>query len=354
MNKSQEICSLFIILLMMMILSGCQKAAAVVNNTPSSQTSIPSSDNSSSSTTDTKTILDKIAAEPRIKVVPGQAGPAIRAAEVAIGKDGNVYYSSAVNDYKLSVLKITDVIDYKSNKKNTTIAAVRRIGDEAASEIILFNDMIYYTNKADGNRIYSINADGTNKLKLVDEPARNMIMIGNLIYYINAEDSLLVYNISNEKTASLDIKTRIFDSDGDSIYYEIKDSMMNNALGTIKIDGTKMTTLCEHAPTSISVQAGNAYYANGRDKNRIYNIASDGSKKRALNDFQSANLIYSNGVIYYINNSDSGRIYKIQSDGSGSTKVCDNIFVKSFIVDGNTIYFIVDADVYDTVYKISL
>lgn len=342
MIKSYRIYSIIIISILMF--SGCQ----LTKSTTANSTSVTSSNNtgnaSASTQNSTSSSSTNSATAPVLNVIPGNAGKPIRASQIATDGSGNLYYCSIDDGSKISTIKMSDTTDLTAVTTPIPAKGIKQIGNESASEILLLKSTIYYTNKSDSSKIYSINTDGTNKTKLTDEAAYNLVMIGNFIYYIDEKNIICVYDISSNTKFSLNISSRFFSIDGDSIYFEMENQEFKNTLSSIKIDGTNQTKICDDIPTSIAAQSGVVYYTSGEDGNKIYSISASGGNITILNQASCSNLFYDNGWIYYINNTDFSNIYKFKPDGSSNTKLCSTDFVKSFEILGNNIYFNTDLD----------
>lgn len=237
---------------------------------------------------------------------------------------------------------------YKINVNGT---GIQKISDDSAPELILSNNILYYSNESDAGKLYVVNIDGTGRKKLLNEKAYNLDLLGNLIYFIDSNNNISTLDINSGKKVQLNIKSRVFDSDGTNIYYE--DYLLRHALSSIKIDGSNYGKVCDDAPMSIVSQSGVVYYTNGWDNNKIYKISSDGSNKVKLNDYKSSNLVIDNGWIYYINNSDFDKIYKIKTDGSSNTLVSSESFVKYFSIAGNFVFFNKNTNTNPSIYKIN-
>lgn len=114
-------------------------------------------------------------------------------------------------------------------------------GDEKVSYAILDENTLYFVNKSDGNKIYSVAASGDGMKKVADissvdsvgkteevNGSRYMFTKDNNLYYINTEDddTLWRYNLSdgtNEKIISASIE--ILQNVDNTIFYKIDKEM---------------------------------------------------------------------------------------------------------------------------------
>lgn len=263
--------------------------------------------------------------------------------------NSNIYYISPVNN-EIVCVSANTAVQYPNNNASTTsnIGKLQYI-NELPSEMLYSNNLVYYTNRADNNKIYSLDLKGQNKKKLVDESAHNMIMMGNYIYYINNENKLKIFDSGSGTTYSLQINAICFDSDGTNIYYEASNSDGTYSLDSAKVDGTGVQILSNDSTSSLTVNNGNIFYINGSDGHTLYYMTTDGKTKARFTDIQAGNLQYANGYIYYCD--DFGKLYKIKTDGSSNTQIITDPSMSSFIIDNGTIYYTRDISTEEVVYK---
>lgn len=161
------------------------------------------------------------------------------------------------------------------------------------------NSYIYYDTFSTDDKLYKMNKDGSNKVKLADDSPSYINVYNGYIYYSNGNDGYKIYRI--------------------------------------KTDGTGRTKLSDDKISSyINVVDGFIYYA---DKNGfMYKMKLDGSGKIKLTGDCVQDINVSNGWIYYMNDSDNGNMYKIDINGSNETELTKET-VDDVIVDGNSIYY---------------
>jgi len=161
------------------------------------------------------------------------------------------------------------------------------------------SNYIYYNNFSGDKKLYEMNKDGSNKVKLSDDEP----------YYINVYDGYIYY----------------------SNYID------ENKIYRIKTDGKGRTKLSDDKISSyINVVDGYIYYADKNDF--MYKMKLDGSGKVKLTEDCVQDINVSNGWIYYMNGSDNGNMYKMDINGSNETELT-NETVDDVIVDGNSIYY---------------
>lgn len=276
-------------------------------------------------------------------------GTPVKASTIAIG--GNVfYYCNSDDNNKIYTMKTSDAADANAKGNSKVVQSIKKISEDVASEIVVTNNFIFYTNGSDSNKIYSMNLDGTGPKKITDAGAHDIVMVGNYIYYIADDGTLSVVDTGNGNEFSFGIKTKCFTSDGSSIYYELDDPN-GAAIYSMKIDGENAVKINDDEPISIAADSGNIYYADGKENDSLYTESS--GKRVKLGEIDTSSLTVDSGWIYYINKSDYSKIYKIKVDGTSNTKVSDMSFVKSFIISGNIVYFGRSINAQSIIYKVN-
>lgn len=337
----------YMLLILILLLSGCniintKKASSVQNSTKT----VPSTGNSVSSIAGAANFITG-----KVQINKGMLGKPLKASYMYV-YGMKLYYISPINN-RISVINKTMAVQY-SNRNNT--AAVSNIGklqfiNETASELLVSNNIIYYTNRNDKDKIYTIDTNGQNKKKLVDESAHNMMLMGSYTYYLDNDNKLKVFDTSLKITYLLDSNIGCFDSDGAKIYCRMMNSDGSNTLNSINIDGTGNKILKNDIPLKVVVNNGKVFYSNGGDSQTLYFITTDGKINARYNNIQTGYFQYSSGYIYYSNAGDFENLYKIQINGSHNTKIIDDPFGASFIVDKGIVYFTRNIDTEDIVYK---
>lgn len=340
MKAIRKLCCVSCIVILFM--SGCStkntkqgtsaQNASAAQSTSSSTSAVSNSVSSSIVTTNSVSFTAQIN--------KSKLGKPIKASHIC-ADSANIYYISPIDNMIYSVNKSMAVQYPNGNvmQAGSNTGGLQFI-NETASELLVSNNIIYYTDRADENKIYTIGTNGQNKKKLVDESVHNMILMGNYIYYIDDNNNLKVFDTSKGETYFLQANTRCFDSDGTSIYYGVTNSDGSDTLSSMNVDGTGNRVLSNDSPTSIIVNGGKVFYTNGGDSQILYYITTDGKARARYSDIQAENIQYSGGYIYYANAGDFENLYKILINGSQNTKVVEVPFESSFVVNNGAIYFV--------------
>ncbi|WDC84976.1 DUF5050 domain-containing protein [Caloramator sp. mosi_1] len=142
-------------------------------------------------------------------------------------------------------------------------------------------EYIYYSNFADGGKIYKRPVDGTDSYPICNDNAKFINVVDDFIYYSNM-------------------------SDGGKIY-------------RIKTDGTSRSKVNNVLSSHINVVNDYIYYINGKRGNRIYRLKAYNTDPQnegtLVTSDKAAYLIATNSMLYYSNLSDKGRLYSINISG---------------------------------------
>lgn len=115
------------------------------------------------------------------------------------------------------------------------------VSDANVSYIVQDNDKIYFVNKKDGNKIYSISKNGENLIKIDDitgvadkgdikeiDGNKYMFIESNNLYYINVEDNNTLWRINletKEKEKVISVSVEILQNIDKTIFYKVKNEM---------------------------------------------------------------------------------------------------------------------------------
>ena len=109
------------------------------------------------------------------------------------------------------------------------------------SYVIQNANVLYFVNKSDGNKIYTINKDGTGCAKLADissvtdsgvvkniDGSKYMYVYNNNLYYVNSADnySLWKYDLTTkENTKEISMQVELLQNVNETVFYKVKDSV---------------------------------------------------------------------------------------------------------------------------------
>ena len=114
-------------------------------------------------------------------------------------------------------------------------------GDENVSYIVSSDSMIFFVNKKDNNKIYSVNKNGENLGKFADISSVNdkgvikeidgykyMFVQGDYLYYINIDDEEKLYRIkidTKEIEDVISVGVELLSNTDNTVFYKMKDEM---------------------------------------------------------------------------------------------------------------------------------
>lgn len=109
-----------------------------------------------------------------------------------------------INKYARNINSIGEWIYFTNSTGNITKVKqdgteLTQIGEEKASQIIVINDFIYYSNPNDASKIYKIKTDGTIKTKITGETSGSLNILGDWIYYVNSLGICKIKTDGNER-----------------------------------------------------------------------------------------------------------------------------------------------------------
>lgn len=183
------------------------------------------------------------------------------------------------------------------------------------------NGIVFFANPDDSNRLYAMDADGSNIRKLS----------GDTVMYINA-DSHYVYYVRNNDISSAD----------HSFF-----SLHNNSLCRMDRDGGTVTILDENPCLYASLIGNYIYYLHydTQTATTLYKIKIDGTEKEKIsNTYQFT--CSSDGQYFYYNNMETDGsiwIYDTATDTTNQVYSC-NSYKPTVSNDGNTYYLDVDQN----------
>ena len=293
-------------------------------------------------------------------------------------------------------------LDFPSNwqSANTDIQGTTRI-------VAHSDGYLYYSNPADGRKLYRIREDGTEKTKLSDkEGIMELTLTGNRIYFTSvflpADDAVAVNPDENYSVAQIcRIST---DGSGENVLYQAKEQGQSRLLFDLivegnsiyfnerevaykmDLDGANVTRIAAANLLRTDVRDGYLYTDGSAGAGttdwdwKLHRIAVDSGEDKiiASEDFISDRFLIRDGWIYYTgatytdkktgevknatdysgdgdmmaNANETFDFYKVRVDGTEKTKLLENKEIEQFVVSGDWIYYVYgDARSPASIYK---
>jgi hypothetical protein len=214
--------------------------------------------------------------------------------------------------------------------------------------------VVFFANPDDKNRLYSMDADGSNVKKLCSDTAMYINADSNYVYYVrNNDNSSLDYSFFSFHNNSLCRIDRdgehltVLDTDpclyasliGNYIYYLHYDTETATTLYKIKIDGTEKKKLSNTYQFTCSSSGQYFYYNDTTTDGSIwmYDTSSDSAHQvYACNSYKP--IVSQDGNAYYLDaNQDNALIHTNINNGTPTTLTTDSI--DTYNVYGSTVYY---------------
>ncbi|QGU95298.1 DUF5050 domain-containing protein [Clostridium bovifaecis] len=184
------------------------------------------------------------------------------------------------------------------------------------------SEFIYYSNIADGSKLYKSKLDGSGETKLSDHIPNYINVVGDWIYYSNVKDGFKIYKIKKDGSEGKRLNSESsfwIHVVNDWIYYGRSDNA-GQKLYKIKTDGSDKTRIIKDLIYGFSVVGDWIYYSN-ESEDQKYKVKTNGENATKLNEDQSFNINVVGGYIYYQNYGDGRKIYKVDVNGKNRTKL---------------------------------
>ncbi|MCY6356691.1 DUF5050 domain-containing protein [Clostridium sp. ZS2-4] len=236
-------------------------------------------------------------------------------AEVILGdyiqiKDENIYFS---NKGKIDENRYLCKADLKNFK-------FERLTDENVKGINVHENDIYYINESDGDSLYTIKTDGSQRKKLKEGPISRINIVGDYIFYfkdIHGEIYRMNVNTKNNKKIS-NVNPTSMDVHNNKIFYttDIKRDKRRGSLSSIDINTQKekMLSYVEGGWEKIILVENDWVYFTKvtTDKTGVketfYRIKIDGSNMQEIHrNFDEVEDRIKAGFNYYIDSSTDGK-----------------------------------------------
>jgi len=196
---------------------------------------------------------------------------------------------------------------------------ILKISNESISNFIIYNDDIYCIN-SDNGKIAVLKTDGTHEKVLENTNANgNIAFFGDWIFYTANDGIYRIKSDGSYKEKISDVFAHTLCVYGENVYFS---SSNENQEGLYKagLDGKNVVRIYDKAVSSFSVYENNIYFSNIYDNYCLYRITTDGSKIEKLKSNGKDILISTgafdifNGEIYFINESFENTSYLVKMD----------------------------------------
>lgn len=206
---------------------------------------------------------------------------------ISVMRDGWLYFANiGDNDFmykvKLDGTGEEKVIDDKSYYLNTS------------------GDWLYYYTAGEKNGICRIKPDGSDRRVIAERLAQNIMVAGDWIYYVDYTDSAdigssteygRIFRMKTDGTLIEKVceqRASIFNISGEWIYFRRND---DEKLYKIKVDGTGEAKISDAAVMTFCILEDKIYYIDSSDgNNAIWSMKSDGTEAKKLSEDKAMSL----------------------------------------------------------------
>lgn len=213
--------------------------------------------------------------------------------------------------------------------------------------------IVYFCNPYDGDRLYSMNIDGSNKQRLLDVPVSYINSAGNYVYFYqkdSAENVVFgltgnmhgIYRLKKGSKKTPECLDRsvsgIISLIDNAIYYQHYNNEEGMTLYRAQIDDSMKEQVSPAIINPSCVYDGNIYYP---DMDNAFYLSIFDTASLTSNTVLAErvyNLVCEDGYFYYMNVSDNYSLYRYSISEDTSQKLT-NDRVDSFNVYGNYIYY---------------
>ncbi len=217
-----------------------------------------------------------------------------------------------------------------------------------------YNGTVYFANPGDGNRLYSMNANGSNLKKLSNDVVSYINVDENYIYYVrnNVSASLEPGNFFNFSTNALCRYTKkdgdllVLDDEpslyaslvGNYIYYIHYDTKEASTLYRVKIDGTEQKQISKTAYYTCSTDGQYIYYNGIEEDHNVYEYNTANGSQALIYSGNCWMPIRVDNEIYFMDCDDNYKLAKVNlSTNEKTTLTTDR--VDCFNIYGGYIYY---------------
>lgn len=212
-----------------------------------------------------------------------------------VSDDSNVVYINAVRDkvYYLSNHKIV-----KSSLDGTEREVLRDFGSGGLNVMAVVGDWIYYTEKPSDmfGSLYRMRVDGTSVELLESNPVSRMLVNKGKVYYVIHTHKLFVIDADgSNKRKLLDGGISSLEMAGESLFINY-----NGQLYRMSTDGKDLTEFSEKNAQNLNVDGDWLYYSDHSEySKKLYRINLNDKTEQKLSDQKTFYLNIAGGQIFF-------------------------------------------------------
>lgn len=233
------------------------------------------------------------------------------------------------------------------------------------------DNVIYFANPNDNNKLYKMNANLTKLQKLYNDKVSYINAAGNYIFYTRRNDKLKstgnallslsttgLFRITKNGTdlgRLYEDPTQVACLYGNNIYYQHYDQKRGLELYSTKIDGSESKKLKPEAVAPYSVSNNTIYYSGWNREHQIHSMDIDGGNQRVIYDGNCTSVVKVGDYIYFLDMDKNYNLCRVALDGGTPETVIKNKLATYNITnDGNIIFYQIDDGQKNGIYMYDL
>ncbi|NBI30397.1 DUF5050 domain-containing protein [Chengkuizengella marina] len=228
---------------------------------------------------------------------------------------------------------------------------INKIVDSTVTEYEIYDNKIYYRNALDENKLYETELLGENNVRVIDQRLLQYEMYNDQLYFIEDSDQqrLFQYDMETKQLTKItDEQVYQFYILNEKIFYTSQEGS-----NIVNLDGTDLLKLTSDIENP-KILGDWIYYVGYGEHENLYRIKQDGSEQTKLTTINTNNYMILNDWIYYI---EDWKLHKIKLDGSEKVKISDKSVNLLLSIENDWIYASSSLNaspisVYTTVFKV--
>lgn len=224
-------------------------------------------------------------------------------------------------------------ISKSSIKSNIITDDINDFFNYSTNHLAMVDSTIYFSDISYNNYLSLINLNDKSYKNLNSSKVSDICSIGTNLYYINQDDNNKLYSyntLTNTETVISGGHVGKYLINGEFILFQNMDDNMK--LYKTRTDGSETASLTDFSVDSFVIFDGSILAINSSDNNNLYKIDPVTLNPTRLFLMDGSNLKYYNNKIYYINHQDSNFLYSLNINLENST-VTSTLVVKDAIND---------------------
>ena len=229
-----------------------------------------------------------------------------------------------LNYYKGLLYYTTDVaicsIDPDSGAR-TELSSAR------AETMYIEDDTIYYLNRLQFLKLYSLSLDGRTNKELNDlTNIRYRVVTGGHFYFSDNSEGTKLFRTDldgGNRVELTDQETHWANVLGDNIIYS--DLGPNPKLVRMNTDGGDVVVISQMPVSCLNISNAGYLYANGIERSFMFMTSFDGGTETRMTDFPVRNINVVSDWIFFCSRDENDAIYVMRTDGSQLLPVADFI-----------------------------